>query len=309
MADLKVDEDLLGGPEGEVAQDSVFENQTAAPQVAVEVDDAKTGKVIPPGARQFAGIPMATIKNIKPFVNVMCYGLPGSGKTHLAATGARSVHLAPMMYINAEAGANTLMKFDEDIQVIPDPMKQSGIRWEQFEAVYDELDRQCYNSKDGPEFQTVCIDTGTELQKINMDWVMVNTLKAHPDRDPDVPGLHDWGASTNRMRKYLRLFRDLPMNFILLCHETSERDNKGVQWKRPDLPGKMSNQVAGLFDQVMYLYTKEGEAGDETRPTEVIRYLLTGALEGYVTKDRSGNLPLVVAKPNMNNIFELIHNK
>jgi hypothetical protein len=109
------------------------------------------------------------------------------------------------------------------------------------------------------------------------------------------------------MRKYLRMFRDLPMNFIFLCHETSERDNKGVLWKRPDLPGKLANQVAGLFDQVMYLYTKEVGAGDETRPTEITRFLLTGALEGYVTKDRSGNLPLVVQAPNMNDIYELIH--
>jgi len=173
--------------------------------------------------------------------------------------------------------------------------------------VYDELDRQCYNSQDKPDFQTAVIDTGTELQKINMDSVMARTLSAHPDRDPDVPGLHDWGASTNAMRKYLRLYRDLPMNFIFLCHEQTERDNKGVMWKRPDLPGKLTNQAAGLFDQVMYLYTKEGDKGDETRPTEIRRMLLTGALEGYVTKDRSGNLPLVVVEPNMNDIFELIH--
>jgi len=64
---------------------------------------------------------------------------------------------------------------------------------------------------------------------------MTRTLSAHPDRDPDVPGLHDWGASTNAMRKYLRAcYRDLPMNFIFLCHEQTERDNKGVMWKRPE---------------------------------------------------------------------------
>jgi AAA domain-containing protein len=263
------------------------------------------------GALTFAGIPIATVSQVKPFVNVLIYGLPGAGKTHVAATGAESKHLSPMLYVNAEAGANTLLKFrarvGDNIMVVPDPQVQSGITWEQFEAVYDELDRQCYNTNDGPDFRTVVIDTGTELQKINMDWVMARTMKQHPDRDPDVPGLHDWGASTNRMRKYMRLFRNLPMNFIFLCHETTERDNKGVMWKRPDLPGKMANQVAGLFDQAMYLYTKEGDKGDESKATIINRYLLTGALEGYVTKDRSGNLPLVVANPNMNDIFELIH--
>jgi hypothetical protein len=263
----------------------------------------------PTPRRMFAGIPIAPVTQSKPYVNVMIYGLPGSGKTHLAGTGALSKYLAPMLYINAEAGASTLTKLraEDNIQIIPDPEAQGAITWEQFEAVYDELNRQCYNTKDGPEFKTATIDTGTELQKINMDWVMKRTLSAHPDRDPDVPGLHDWGASTNRMRKTLRQFRDLPMNFIFLCHETTERDNKGVMWKRPDLPGKLANQVAGLFDQVMYLYTKEGDPGDETKATEIRRMLLTGALEGFVTKDRSGNLPLVVQQPNMNDIFKIIH--
>jgi hypothetical protein len=263
----------------------------------------------PAPRRQFAGIPIAPVTEVIPFVNVMIYGRPGSGKTHVAGTGATSKHLSPMLYINAEAGSSTLKKLDGsgNILVVPDPNTQGAITWEQFEGVYDELDRQCYRSADSPEFRTAVIDTGTELQKINMDWVMKRTLKAHPDRDPDVPGLHDWGASTNRMRKVLRLFRDLPMNFIFICHEQEDRDNKGVLWKKPDLPGKMANQVAGLFDQVMYLYTKEGQKGDEDKATEIRRLLLTGALEGYVTKDRSGKLPLVVVDPNMHNIFETIH--
>jgi len=296
-------------PDVEAGEPEIVEH----PQVALNRDlheKLESEPALPaPTRRVFAGIPIAPVVQIKPYVNTMIYGLPGSGKTHLAGTGAASRHLAPLLYINAEAGASTLTKLlaEENIQIIPDPEAQGSITWEQFEAVYDELDRQCYNSSDLPDFRTAVIDTGTELQKINMDWVMRRTLSAHPDRDPDVPGLHDWGASTNRMRKYLRLFRDLPMNFIFLCHETTERDNQGVMWKRPDLPGKLANQVAGLFDQVMYLYTKQGDPGDETRPTEIRRMLLTGALEGYVTKDRSGNLPLVVQSPNMNDIFELIH--
>jgi hypothetical protein len=349
MPDIIPDDDLMATPEEKskyaeesqsegpadndtAASDSVTENQTLAPpaapapmpdeeggpsheQIVHEDHQArekpKTFVEQKVGALTFAGIPMATVAQVKPFVNNMIYGQPGAGKTHVAATGALSKHLAPMLYVNAEAGANTLLKFrakvGDNLMVIPDPMLQSGIRWDQFEAVYDELDRQCYNSKDKPDFRTVTIDTGTELQKINMDDVMARAIKRRPDHDPDVPDLHDWGASGNAMRKYMRLFRNLPMNFIFLCHETVERDNKGIQWKRPDLPGKQANQVAGLFDQVMYLYTKEGEKGDESKATVINRYLLTGALEGYVTKDRSGNLPLVVTEPNMHNIYELIH--
>jgi hypothetical protein len=211
-----------------------------------------------------------------------------------------------MMYVSAEAGSSTLRQVNPDILVVPDPEYRGSVTWEEFEAIYDELDKQCYNSKDGCDFRTVAVDTGTELQKINMKWVMDQTLAGHPDRDPDVPGLHDWGKSTNRMRTMIRAFRDLPLNFIFVCHEQEDRDNRGLLWKKPDLPGKLANQAAAFFDQVMYLYTKQVSEGDETKGTDIKRVLMTGALEGFVTKDRSGNLPLLMVDPNMKDIYSLI---
>jgi hypothetical protein len=257
--------------------------------------------------RQFAGVPMAPVRTASaPNTNTMLYGRPGSGKTFLTATAELSKLMAPMLYVSCESGSSTIRQVAPDIMVVPDPAVSGSVTWEQFEAIYDELDRQCYNTKDGPEFRTVAVDTGTELQKINMAWVMGITLKDHPDRDPDVPGLHDWGKSSNRMRTVIRRFRDLPMNFIFVCHEQEDRDNKGLLWKKPDLPGKLANQAAAFFDQVMYLYTKQISEGDETTATNIKRVLMTGALEGFVTKDRSGKLPLLMVDPTMDQIFTLI---
>jgi hypothetical protein len=273
-----------------------LETRAQVPQAKPEVKAART----------FAGIPMAPVSEVKPNVNMLIYGRPGAGKTYLTATAQRSSLMSPMMYISAEAGASTIKQVARDIQVVPDPNTRGSITWEELEVVYDELDRQCYNTKDGCDFRTVAIDTGTELQKINMVWVMKQTLADHPDRDPDVPGLHDWGKSTNRMRTVIRNFRDLPLNFIFVCHEQEDRDNRGLLWKKPDLPGKLANQAAAFFDQVMYLYTKQVSEGDETKSAEVKRILMTGALEGYVTKDRSGNLPLLVVDPDMSKLYETI---
>src|SRR5882762_5943874 len=155
----------------------------------------------------FGGIPMAPIHSVKPSINTLIYGRPGSGKTFLTATAQKSQIMSPMLYVSAEAGSSTIRQVDPSIMVIPDPQTAGSVTWEQLLAIYDELDRQCYNTKDGCEFRTVSIDTGTELQKINMNWVMDITLAAHPDRDPDVPGLHDWGKSTNSMRTMIRRFR------------------------------------------------------------------------------------------------------
>src|ERR1700744_422705 len=174
MADKTIDPDMLGmsdlaqdlqgtaeHPSGEDpnaagVESLALEAATDKPELKASFVQQKVGSLT------FAGIPMATVTSIKPFINCMIYGPPGAGKTHLIGTAASSPHLKDLLYINAEAGANTLLKFKEDIMVVPDPMVQSGITWEQFEAVYDELDRQCYNSKDKPDFASVCIDTGTE---------------------------------------------------------------------------------------------------------------------------------------------------
>src|SRR6266567_2788386 len=224
-------------------------DQQPPKEVPITVTESSPGNFIAPTrTRSFAGIPMAPVRSAtsQTNINILIYGRPGSGKTRLTATAELSPAMSPMLYISAEAGSSTLKQVSKDIMVIPDPEIRGSVTWEEFETIYDELDRQCYNTKDGPDFRTVAVDTGTELQKINMVWVMKETLSAHPDRDPDVPGLHDWGKSTNRMRTVIRRFRDLPMNFIMVCHEQEDRDNKGLLWKKPDLPGKLANQAAAF---------------------------------------------------------------
>jgi hypothetical protein len=321
------DSSMQGGivePAGEAASDMVTSNPMAKPEVPLpesgpavrtldklseETGASKQGTPTPTVELKklsFGGVPMAPLRSVRQTTNTLIYGRPGSGKTHLAATAQKSKIMSPMMYISAEAGASTLRQVDQSIMILPDPDVAGSVTWEQLLAIYDELDRQCYNTKDGCDFRTVTIDTGTELQKINMNWVMDQTLAAHPDRDPDVPALHDWGKSTNSMRGIIRKFRDLPVNFIFICHEQEDRDNKGLLWKKPDLPGKLANQAAAFFDQVMYLYTKQVTGGDETKSTDIKRILMTGALEGFVTKDRSGNLPLLMVDPTMDKLFQLI---
>lgn len=254
----------------------------------------------------FAGIPMAPVRETKRNINLLIYGDPGAGKTHLAATADHVPAMRPVLYLNVEGGDMTLRHAAPEVRKLP---AEGNLSWPQLETVYHELHRQCYGDIAENEFvpRTVVLDSGTELQKINMAQLMAELVTLEPDKkhDPDIPDLRRWGKSSEQMRRWIRRYRDLPLNFIMVCHATEDKDNMtGLVSHKPQLPGKLANEVAGFFDVVVYLYVKQEEI--EGKGTQTVRKLLTGALEGYVAKDRSGNLPLAMVNPTMKEIYELI---
>jgi hypothetical protein len=122
----------------------------------------------------------------------------------------------------------------------------------------------------------------------------------------DVPSVREWGQSISQVRRIIRGFRNLPVNFIFICHETQERDNKGLTWKYPDLPGKLKNQAAGMFSNVFYLYVKQDLAA-EGRGSKVVteehHCLLTGLVEGHVAKSRTGAFDRVLVDAHLADIY------
>ncbi len=248
---------------------------------------------------------MAPVRETKRNINLLVYGKPGVGKTHLAATSDLVPAMRPVLYLNVEGGDMTLRHAAPEVRKLP---AEGNLSWPQLESVYHELHRQCYGERQPDEFvpRTVVLDSGTELQKINMAQLMADLVRAEPDKnwDPDVPDLRRWGKSSEQMRRWIRRYRDLPLNFIMICHESEEKDNMtGLISHKPQLPGKLANEVAGFFDVVVYLYVTQEEHEGKT---QTVRKLLTGALEGYVAKDRSGNLPFAMVNPTMSEMYEAI---
>jgi len=130
--------------------------------------------------------------------------------------------------------------------------------------------------------------------------VMRNTLAKDPDRDPDLPGIGEWGKSIEQMRRFVRAFRDLPMNTIFICLPTVEKDKKGRTNTKPSLPGKLSSDVCAFLDVVLYMYKKETDDGS------VKRFLLSQSTDEFVAKDRTDRLPPVIEEPTMQNLFDFI---
>jgi hypothetical protein len=207
--------------------------------------------------------------------------------------------MRPVLYLNIEGGDMTLRHAAPDIKKIPE---DGSLSWGQLEQVYDGLARQCYNGVQAGEFapRTVILDTLTECQKMNMSQIMAELLMAEPEKgwDPDIPDVRRWGKNIEQIRKWVRKYRDLPLNVIMTCHEMTDKDNMtGAIKHKPQLSGKLSNEVAGFFDVVAYLYVKREDDKN-------VRKLLTGSIEGYVAKDRSGNLPEVIVNPTMQTIYD-----
>ena len=154
------------------------------------------------------------------------------------------------------------------------------------------------------EYETVIVDSLTECQKFNMYHVMRNRVESSSANvDIDAPDLRAWGINLEQMRKFVRAFRDLPINTVFTALVKDDKDKKtGLTMKKPNLSGKLASEVAAFLDIVCYMYMKEVD-GDQTR------LLLSAATDDVVAKDRTGKLPVVMLNPTMQTIIDLIEGK
>jgi hypothetical protein len=163
----------------------------------------------------------------------------------------------------------------------------------EMQRVYDALRRG------KTEYKTVIIDSLTEVQKFSMNRIMLQVVEEDEDRDPDVPSLREWGKNLEQTRRFVRGFRDLPINTIFTALAVQDKDQKtGKTMTKPGLTGKASNEVAAFLDIVVYMYTKEVDE-------ELTRLLLTQGTDKIIAKDRTGKLPTLLQNPTMKDIYDL----
>lgn len=241
--------------------------------------------------RKFAGLDVGPVKNLAPYINMLVYGDPGVGKTWLGGSASDVEDMGPVLYIDVEGGTLTLREHFPLVDVV---RVQS---WSDMAKVYNAL------KKGEGGYRTVVLDSLTEIQKFSMETIMRDLVAAEPDRDPDVPGMREWGKNINQLRTLVRRFRDLPMNVIFTALSATDKDGKtGKMFTRVNLSGKLSGEVPGFVDIVMYMYVKEKDG-------EIQRLLLTGATDKVTAKDRSNKLPPVIEQPSMSEIHKLIYGK
>lgn len=224
---------------------------------------------------------------------MLIYGEPGAGKTYFGGSAADHTELSPLLLIDIEGGALTLHGKNVDV-VQARTMKQ-------VQQIQNALAKQT-----DPYYRTVFIDSGTELQKLDMRTVMMEQYNKRPDTtDIYVPSQREWGKSGERMRMIIRSFRDLPCNVIISALLSQDKDEKsGVTSMFPSFPGKLRSEVPGFFDIVGLLRAVMDSEGGES---QIIRTLQVAKTDKTIAKDRTGALPDLIKHPSLPVIWDSIH--
>jgi len=245
---------------------------------------------------QIGGLNIYSVNSAEDFVNVLIYADSGTGKTVLSGSADAVPEMSPVLFVDIEGGTFSLRAFYPNCQVV-------RIRsWKEMQELYDELRRG-----DHP-YKTVVLDSLTEIQKFSMNEIMREVVEKDSDRDPEVPGIREWGKGGEQIRRLVRGFRDLPMNVIFTALVVDDKNQKtGKTTFRPSLPGKLAREIPGYVDLVLYMYKKDIPNPIEGEPVLNARLLLTSATEEYVCKDRSNNLPPVLVEPTMRIIYDAVH--
>ena len=156
-------------------------------------------------------------------MNLLIYGDPGSGKTHLAGTAQDSPQMADVHVFNIDGGLMTLAE-------------RGDIHATDVHSV-DELEREMHRIAAGDAkyegVRTVVIDNVSELQTLALEGITTRELANRRKKDRtytvDQVYLEDYGIAGKQLARVLRGFRDLPVHVIYIAHRKDKmRPNTNV---------------------------------------------------------------------------------
>jgi len=214
------------------------------------------------------------------WLNIIVYGEPGAGKTMFGGSADKHPETGKVLIADVEAGKLSLEEMGVDyteIQSFEDILELYDFlyKYVHYRDIFFNDKTEATEKKkarmqlavlfgvekkeealkfEPPMYRSVVIDQLTELQKVNMSSLMDDVISEHPDRDPDVPSVREWGKSSNQLRQVIRKFRSLKMHTIFLVHlQTDKDETTGEIQMLPSLPGKLAREVPGYVDIVGYL--------------------------------------------------------
>jgi hypothetical protein len=164
------------------------------------------------------------------------FGMSGAGKTTVAATSLQPIF--------ADTNEGTLA-----VDFIPElaHCRRVPVRgMSDLDTLYDYVTGT--GSKDwSKKYKTIVFDHFDDIQNIILDKM---SEKASDTREePDQIELREYGIMANKLRRYLRKMKKIPITKILIMGEKPNEDGE----LRPSLIGQMKDQLPYFLDHTIYL--------------------------------------------------------
>lgn len=206
----------------------------------------------------------------QPFWNVVLYGPEGTGKT----VGALSAP-SPVLLLNAEGenAAHFARTIYSNVHEIPVPMSGGA------KDLLDEALLWLRDTDAGKATQTVVLDSLSEIH---------GAILRDMSKDPDHPTLPERGDTNTWLERYAMSLRDLPLNVVIVAHETWTKDDVTGVIERSPYAGTSNvafgKKFTGPFADIVGYTARVDEDGG----TRFMAQLVDG--NGRRAKNRGGVL-------------------
>lgn len=222
-----------------------------------------------------------TIVTLDTHLKILLFGLSGSGKSYAAAkaggkAGSKEGRVA-ILLLEPNGLASIRASNPHAIVVTAYDPKRYG-KVDVWEVVEEFIRDAMSGALTAVGVTTVVVDSLTELQRVWRDRCLVDDGVERKRLALHKMTQAQWGTWTERFRRLLRTFRDLPMNVVAVALVQNETDDDGnITAIVPAFEGKkLPNEVAQFFSAVGYCYKKEvpytvGE-GDTARTEKRIEH-------------------------------------
>jgi len=213
------------------------------------------------------------LENFTESINMCIYADSGVGKTVFAGTGKNVLFLA----FAAEKGTISAKRQGSTAKIWK-------IRtWDDLQLAYDWLE-------DNPdEFEWVCIDSVTAMQKLCMRGILDNAVAENKSRDIDIPAIQDWNKYYNMFTRFIIAFNDLPVNVLYTATVLHKENEDGDALLLPELSGPSHSPIreaqafCASLGIVGYLQKQVVGKGDDVK---TVRRILFENMPPYFAKDR-----------------------
>jgi hypothetical protein len=229
--------------------------------------------------------------------NFLVYGDSGTGKTRFAASAPKIL----MIDVNDKGHDSVRRDFNPD--------------YIQVEYWREVIDIYWFLQEGDHSYESVGIDTVSNLQNICMDFVLGDEASRDASRDPDMPSRQAWGKVGKLMRTQITNYRNLPLNVIFVAQlrakQVGDEDEEGGEvLYGPEVSPSIEKTLKAAVGTIGYLTKREVVIRNKKTKTarkEIRRRLLLGDSERYISKDRNGVFPEHIDAPDLADMLSQIY--